>query len=109
MPPRPSCATMRYFPIILSIMGPTCSCAGIGGEFNCMLHRAGCQCEKPCNRCDIITNVTRCLPLLVACLMMVACSQPSPAPTTGSSGPQRITGAERIAWDQQAGSTDELA
>jgi glucose/arabinose dehydrogenase len=81
-----------------------------------MSHRAGCQCEKPCKRCDIITIVTRRLAVVCACLLTVGCSQPSPSPpptpdpgSTGPSGPPRITGAERIAWDQQAGSTDELA
>jgi aldose sugar dehydrogenase len=40
---------------------------------------------------------------------MAACSQTSPPGSTGPSGPQKITGAERIAWDQQAGTADELA
>jgi hypothetical protein len=47
---------------------------------------------------------------------MAACSQPSPSPPPnpdpGSTGPsltQRITGAERIAWDQRAGSAEDLA
>jgi aldose sugar dehydrogenase len=50
------------------------------------------------------------LALAVACLVAVACSQPSPSPpNAGSSPTQTITGAERIGWDQQAGSADELA
>jgi glucose/arabinose dehydrogenase len=63
-------------------------------------------------RCGIIATVTR-LVFVCACLVTAACSQPSPspppAPDPGSSPPQTITGAERIGWDQQAGSPDELA
>jgi glucose/arabinose dehydrogenase len=41
---------------------------------------------------------------------MAACSQPSPPPASDpGTVPQKITGAERIAWDQQAGTADELA
>jgi glucose/arabinose dehydrogenase len=47
---------------------------------------------------------------------MAACTQPSPSPpptsgpgSTGPPVPQQITGAERISWDQQAATADELA
>jgi glucose/arabinose dehydrogenase len=43
---------------------------------------------------------------------VTACSQPSPSPPpTSDPGtiPQKVTGAERISWDQQAGTADELA
>src|ERR1700730_9946264 len=64
-------------------------------------------------RCGIIAIVKRLPALGCACLLTAACSQPSPTQppvtNTGLPPPGTITGAERIGWDQEAGSADELA
>src|ERR1700686_1542929 len=113
MPPRPSCATMRYFPIVLSIMNQPVAAdyaRRARGEFNCMPRWGGCQLRNRAIGCGIIATVTRCLLLACASLAMAACTQPSPAtPPPTSSGAQTITGTEHLAWDQQAGSAAELA
>src|SRR5438445_2133075 len=164
MPPRPSCATMRYFPIVLPIMDQPVACLGgsrgrtklyvAPGGVSIVRNRADnakpWHLTIPCQgrrldrsdlrhpapplassrwtrppaatpsggspnpetrwRCGIIQAVRR-LALACACLVTVACSQPSPSnpPGSGSSPTQTITGGERIGWDQQAGSPDELA
>ena len=49
----------------------------------------------------------RTLPLTLACLAIVACnnsSQPTPPPAE-----ERITGSERIGWDQQPGDSADFA
>jgi len=49
--------------------------------------------------------------MLAGCTAIVACDKSSPPPPSAGSPPsdQRITGSERLGWDQQAGDAGELA
>jgi glucose/arabinose dehydrogenase len=48
--------------------------------------------------------------VLLGCLAVAACDEPPPTPQPNESPDvERITGNERIGWDQQAGGTAELA
>ena len=53
----------------------------------------------------------RLLLTLVGCVAIVACGKtPPPPPSPGSSpAEERITGSERLGWDQEPGNAGELA
>ena len=67
-----------------------------------------------CRRVRYHRRVVKCLSLLLCASLVAACGEkkpqtpPTPDPGTPA-GTEKVNGTERIGWDQQAGSTEELA